>query len=94
MTERLTADQMNAARVAILSRIISRLSYRRYLATLPYPSIDICERDVDTREIVAAMLDLTPDALAVALDKLEATAPESWDHATQARFTLAQIPAD
>jgi hypothetical protein len=96
MTATLTRDQMDAARAAILSRVISRLSYRRYVATLP--GIDdhrVRDRDADMREIVGTMLDACPDMLARALDALDKhPGADAFDHATQARFVLARIAND
>lgn len=91
----LTRDQMDTARVAILSRIVSCLSYRRYVATLPDVGVNQTDRDRDTREIVGSMLDICPDALAVALDDLDKhPGADAFDRGTQARFLLARLVAD
>jgi hypothetical protein len=91
----LTFDQMHEARAAMLSRVLSRLAYRRFTVHLPDATDRIRDRDADTRVLIASMLDTTPEALAVALDMLDASpARDAMDLATQARFILARIATD
>ena len=87
-------DQMDAARVAMLSRVISRLTYKRW-AALEYRDVNTCDADAAMRETVASMLDVCPDAMAVGLDALDAhPASEAMDAATQARFVILRCMRD
>lgn len=86
----LTPDQMEAARVAILSRVVNRMTLTRAMSR---PQTSAHDRyrmaDFETRNLVAETLDINPTALGLALDDLDHTpAREGMTDRARAEYVL------